>query len=624
MALHRSSPLTELARQRAAGSKRHRRPVSLPRLWSVIVGLFLVFFAFPPLAQACETLFLQVRGPDMARPGDSIVYTIKYKNLNWPLLTHVTLFSHIPEHTFFVSASPGCQLYDSTLVCYVGQLAEGEGGQVEMTLRVDEDAPADAVVKVEAVAVDREHSQKPKFLNYAWTRTKIVAPRLIVTKHPSADTVYDGELVTFTYVVTNTGNVALKNVVLVDDQKRPSQICDTVTKLRPGYAFTCTWATTLDADTTNVATATGLDPWGNPVTDTDSAFVNTVQQPGEDRGGIIALEKAASAEVVYIGDTVVYTYTVTNLSDDPAHDILLTDDKLGPIAGPFDLEAGGSGAFTTSTALMADTTNLATAVGYNVLGDAVMGTDSAFVLVAAPDVTLSLSLTADASRVYKGDTVSYTYVISNVSPDTAYNVALVEDQSRSIAGPFNLAGGASRAYAVNRMLDEDTTTAATATGEDRLGRLVADTASTFVDTIQRPGPDGEGIIVLTVNPSETSVEAGTVVTYTYVVTNVSQDVVCQVVIYDDPFGYITTFRPSANGVGAQDAPYNFCLQGGESRTAIIPLPLDQTTGNTAVATGLDLLMTEVLAEATAFVDVFVVEPPGEHVVFLPLVSKNGP
>jgi len=725
MALPRIFSSTELFRERTDGTRRRRQPVPLPRLWPMIIGLFLALFAFPSLAQACGDFLLRVRGPNRARPGGLIVYTIKYQNLSWPLLTDAVLASHIPEHTSFVSASPTCQLYENTLVCFVGPLAQGEGGEVEVALRVDEDAPAEAVVKGKVVAVGREPGQKPRFLNHAWLWTKIVIPQLLVTKQSSSDIVYAGEQVTYTYTVTNTGDVALKDVTIVDDQKLPARVCDPVIRLEPGNTFACTWTTTLDADITNVATATGLDPWGDPVTDTASAFVNTVQRPGEDGGGIITLEKIANAEVVYADESVVYTYTVTNPSGDPVHDISLTDDQLGLIAssfnleagegttfvtstvlitdttnvatamgqnllgepvtdtasafvntiqqpGPsgggiitlekvasaevvhadesviytytvtnpssdpvhdisltddqlgliassFNLEAGESTTFVTSTVLVTDTTNVATAMGQNLLGEPVTDTASAFVRFVAPDIALSLSLTTSASRVYTGDIVTYTYIVSNTGSDIAYNIALSDDLVGTIASPFGLSGGESATYVASRALDEDTTSVATATGEDRLGKPLMATDNVLVDTIQRPGQNGEGIIVLTVTPSAATVEARTVVTYIYIVTNVSQDPVTDIVVTDDQFGFIAPL----GGTVALDMPQGFMLQGGESRTLTISVPLYQTTRSTVKATGLDLLGTMVLTETTAFVEVFVALSQ-EYEIFLPIVSKNGP
>ena len=254
--------IIELAKRKRVGARKRRQPILLFQPWSLILGAFLIFFAFPPLAQACQNFRLEILGPDMARPGDNIVYTIKYQNLGWPLLKDVTLVGQIPEYTSLVSAPPNCQLHENTLVCLVGRLEEGEGGQGQLTLQVDESAPAGATIQGKVLAVGREPGRKSMLLGRAQVTTKIVVPKLAIAKTPSTDIVYAGEAVTYTYTVTNIGNVSLKDVTLVDDQKSPSLVCDPVTKLEPDAAFSCTWTTTLETDTTNIATVTGLDPWG--------------------------------------------------------------------------------------------------------------------------------------------------------------------------------------------------------------------------------------------------------------------------------------------------------------------------------------------------------------------------
>jgi uncharacterized repeat protein (TIGR01451 family) len=580
--------------------------------------MLLALLVFPHLTRAAGGFLLEASGPEMARPGDQIVYEVRYQNLGWPLLNDVTLVGRVPAHTSFLSASPDCALVGEIVTCYVGALSYGEGGEITVTLRVDENAPIDAVINGKLVAVGREPGEKPIYLNSVRGTTEVVIPSLAVDKGASADLVYSGEPIQYSYAVTNTGDVALTEVTLTDDRKSPSQVCEPVPQLAPGETFTCIWNTALEADTLNVATVVGQDPWADPVTATDSAFVDVVQRPDPGGGGILSLELIASAAEIYAGDTVIYTYTVTNPSDDPVRDISLTDDTLGAIAGPFDLTPGQSAVFTASATLTQDTTNTAVAEGRNLLGDPVRAEDAVSVAVTAPDVSLSLSLTPGAVLVYRGDTVALTYEVTNTGSDTAYQVTLADDLLGTIATAFELAAGAQAGFEVSETVNEDTTFAATATGADRLGKPLEATATAHVDTIQRPDPDGEGILTLSVTPSATNVEAGTVVTYTYVVTNVSQDPVNHVVVADDQFGVV-----AASGmVQPLDMYEGFTLQGGESRTLTLSLPLYQNTQNVATATGEDLLLTPVSARDDAYVNVWSTAQT-EHTVFLPLVLRNG-
>lgn len=67
-------------------------------------------------------------------------------------------------------------------------------------------------------------------------------PELQLSKS-AAPTTYShaGDVITYTYNVTNTGNVALNGPVIITDDKLGSFTCGTVTSLAPGAAVTCTY-----------------------------------------------------------------------------------------------------------------------------------------------------------------------------------------------------------------------------------------------------------------------------------------------------------------------------------------------------------------------------------------------
>ncbi|MFZ5917300.1 MAG: DUF7507 domain-containing protein [Chloroflexota bacterium] len=583
-----------------------------------MLALCLLLFVFPNLGYASGGFVLQADGPLVARPSDLIHYTVYYQNLGWPLLTDVMVYGRVPEYTSFVSAPANCQLEADTLVCQLGTLPYGRGGSLQVTLRVDGDAPADGIITSEVTAVGRQPGGKLMILNQTQGYTEIVVPALTLEKAASASLIYAGDSVIYTYTATNTGDVALTDVALVDDHKSPAQVCDTLPRLDAGATYTCTWTAALDADTTNLATVTGLDPWQEPVTATASAFVDTIQQPDPGGSGVITLEKVASASMVYAGDEVVYTYIVTNLSHDPVLDISLTDDRLGQIAGPFDLAAAQSVSLAVTATLFEDTTNVAVAEGHDLLGGAVRAEASAFVSVVPPDVTLELELIASAMRVYPGDSVRYTCNVRNTGSDVALGIVLTGELFDTPIGPFDLTAGATATYAVEWMLEADTTHTVVASGQDRLGRPVEAQASLTVDTIWRPGPDGEGIISLELIPSEIDVKAGTEVVYTYLVTNLSPDPVSQIVVTDETFGVITPLGEAH----ALDMYEGFTLEGGESRALIVSVPVYQSAQNVATAMGQDLLLHEVSAQDSTFVYVWTETPTQTFYLYLPLVLGN--
>jgi uncharacterized repeat protein (TIGR01451 family) len=96
-------------------------------------------------------------------------------------------------------------------------------------------------------------------------------PGISVEKTVSPATVTPGTAVTYEVTVTHTGNVPLHNVVLHDPLVTGcSQVIGT---LAVGESTTVTCSVVVWAPLTNVATATGEDPFGTPVTDDGSAQV---------------------------------------------------------------------------------------------------------------------------------------------------------------------------------------------------------------------------------------------------------------------------------------------------------------------------------------------------------------
>jgi fimbrial isopeptide formation D2 family protein/uncharacterized repeat protein (TIGR01451 family) len=110
-------------------------------------------------------------------------------------------------------------------------------------------------------------------------------PAIHIVKTPSVTDLPDtGGPVTYTYVVTNTGDVELSNVSVSDDKCSPVDYVsgdtndDELLDLSETWTFSCT--TTLTETTTNVATATGHDG-DTAVTDDDQATVTLADPPAE-------------------------------------------------------------------------------------------------------------------------------------------------------------------------------------------------------------------------------------------------------------------------------------------------------------------------------------------------------
>ena len=114
----------------------------------------------------------------------------------------------------------------------------------------------------------------------SFTVTVVQTPALSLTKSASPATFSKvGQVITYSYLVTNTGNVTFNPVTVTDPHPGLSTISCQSTTLAPGASMTCTATyTTTQADIeagsiTNTGTATGTPPVGSVVTATSSATV---------------------------------------------------------------------------------------------------------------------------------------------------------------------------------------------------------------------------------------------------------------------------------------------------------------------------------------------------------------
>ena len=150
-----------------------------------------------------------------------------------------------------------------------------------------------------------------------------------------------GDPVTFTYVVTNTGDDTLDAVALSDNVLGVITCPDT--SLAPGASETCTkgGGDATAGELQNIATATGLPvdntgaPVGTPLSATDTAdFFGSAPAITLVKDVNGHNEPNAPGLSVPVGSTVTFTYLVTNTGDVTLNAIEVTDNVLGPITCP--------------------------------------------------------------------------------------------------------------------------------------------------------------------------------------------------------------------------------------------------------------------------------------------------
>jgi LPXTG-motif cell wall-anchored protein len=170
----------------------------------------------------------------------------------------------------------------------------------------------------------------------------LIDPAIGIVKTVSQEVGHVGDVVTYTYVVTNTGDTTLYNVTVDDDVM--GHIGD-IASLAPGASETLTADYTLgEVGVVNVATAYGCDVAGKCVTDEDDATV-TVIHPA------IAIVKTVDPDSGVPGDVVTYTYVVTNTGDTTLYNVTVDDDIIGHIGDIASLDPGASETLTVDYTL---------------------------------------------------------------------------------------------------------------------------------------------------------------------------------------------------------------------------------------------------------------------------------
>ena len=257
-----------------------------------------------------------------------------------------------------------------------------------------------------------------------------------------------GDLISYDYVVTNTGNVTLTSAITVSDDRIASVTCPTLPAggLAPNASLTCTGTDTvtqadIDAGSiTNTASGNTNGVSSSPVSETVSAN----QLPA------LAIEKSADrASFAALGETVTYDYLVTNTGNVTITDLItVSDDKIASVSCP--ALPGGSLAVGASLTCSAwynvtqadldagEVTNIASAR----VGSTVSPTDSVTLpAVQAPELSIEKSALNTVFSV-PGDVLSYEYRVRNTGNVTlmgAVNVA--DDRISAVSCPALPASG---------------------------------------------------------------------------------------------------------------------------------------------------------------------------------------
>ncbi|WP_378239456.1 DUF7507 domain-containing protein [Actinomadura harenae] len=381
----------------------------------------------------------------------------------------------------------------------------------------------------------------------------VANPSIALSKVPNRLT-YPGAgvVITYQYVVTNTGNVTLTDVGITDAHTGLSPVTCPLTTLPPGGRTVCigTYTTTaqdvLNGEITNTATAHGTPPGATGPTVSAPA---TATVRGEANPALTIEKSADPTTFTFAGQPITYSYVVTNNGNDPLTDVAVRDDLLGPGAVTCPVTVLNPGQSTTCTGTYIPTqadmdrgsvVNTAIAVGTNVDGAEIDSAPSEAIVTGVPNPSMALvKFGYPPSFSGPGQTITYTYHILNTGDVTLTNVGVTDDLpglSPITCNTTTLAPGqATDCFAtyVTTQADVDfgsvhNVATAHGTPPGGTGPIDSPQAEVTIPAVSSPA------ITLTKTPEPTTFSAvGQQITYTYRVTNTGNVTLSDVGITDD-------------------------------------------------------------------------------------------
>src|SRR5690606_667350 len=304
-----------------------------------------------------------------------------------------------------------------------------------------------------------------------------------------------GDVITYSFTATNTGNVTLDDVTIADELPGLEWVTGpNVGSLAPGESATgtatyvVTQADVNAGGVTNSATATGTPP-GELVPPTVPS--NEVTVPGVDlEPGLIITKSAEPASGVVLGETITYTFVVGNTGNVTLTDVTI-DDALpgltwveGPQIGTLDPGQTATGT-ATYVVTQADVNaggviNVASGTGVPPAGEIIVSppTEVEVPIEATPGLSMLKSVSPDTT-INAGETLTYTFVVTNTGTTTVDNVTVTDPLPglSAIEGPhgISLEPGEQATFTATYVVTET----------DAIAGIVLNTA-----TATGTGPDG--------------------------------------------------------------------------------------------------------------------------------------
>ena len=475
-----------------------------------------------------DIVVVKTADADTVNAGEDIGYTITVTNNGDGTAKGVTLTDTLPTNAGLNWSIDGganaadCSIDKGVLTCDFGDLGTGLSAEVHISSPT---TAATCGVVTNAASASTTNDGGAESGDVTIT---VNCPNISVTKVADDQSVDAADQVGFTITVSNAGPGVATDVHLDDplptnpgldwsiDAGTGAQLCS-ITQgdlvcdfgdMASGASYTVHITSDTDATTcgeiNNTATVTIGNGDGGSAS--DSITVNC-----PDLG--INLVKDGE-EMVHVGDTVHYTFTVTLTTPEPLFNVTLTDDTgvcdaspsfTGGDDGDNVLEPGETWTYGCEHVVTEDDPFVTTAAdGSNVIlntatvsgtaddGRSTEDTDDHTVTVINPAIDIVKTVNPISGR--PGDIVTYTYVVTNTGDTTLFHVSVDDDVLGHIGDIPQLDAGDRVTLTKDWELPRDelaVTNVGTATGTDVLDKTVTandDANVTIVQASHNPKP----------------------------------------------------------------------------------------------------------------------------------------
>ena len=230
----------------------------------------------------------------------------------------------------------------------VGTLAPGESATLHYSYTVAEaDVLAGKVMNVATATGTSTNPDDPEVpVDPGTTEDPVETPRPSLFASKTASDPADGkafqlgEKIAYTVEVINNGNVTITGIVVSDKLEGATldegQTDEAIT-LAPGdsatlrYSYTVTEADLVAGNVTNVATATGADPEGNPVETEATTTVTTEEAVSSLDVAKAIVSTPADGKAYAEGETVKFEVTVANTGNQTLKNVKVVDKLEGAV-----------------------------------------------------------------------------------------------------------------------------------------------------------------------------------------------------------------------------------------------------------------------------------------------------